>query len=170
MARVRTALQARGVQKNTFAFTDGVVMIDRAQLAAAHINADSLVLAFRDTILKVPGVRRADRIRDLTRSDTVHDYIARRWLHMFDSDSVYALVVTLTPYSYWGRSGGSAEHGSPYDYDAHVPMIFYGAPFKPGKYAEVARVVDMAPTLARVDGVRPLQKLDGHVLTVALRK
>lgn len=88
---------------------------------------------------------------------------------MFDSDSVYALVVTLTPYSYWGRAGGSAEHGSPYDYDAHVPMIFYGAPFKPGKYAERVRVVDMAPTLAHVAGVTPLETIDGHVLTAAAR-
>lgn len=170
VARVRAALQARGAQKSAFAFTDGVVMINREQLAAAHINADSLVLAFRDTILKVAGVRRADRIRDLVHADTVHDDVARRWLHMFDSDSIYALVVTLTPYSYWGKPGGSAEHGSPYDYDAHVPMIFYGAPFKPGKYSALARVVDMAPTLARVDGVKPLQKLDGHVLTAALKQ
>ncbi|MGI9089487.1 MAG: alkaline phosphatase family protein, partial [Gemmatimonadaceae bacterium] len=82
--------------------------------------------------------------------------------------SVAALVVTLTPYSYWGR-GGSAEHGSPYDYDAHVPLIFYGAPFKPGKYAERALVADIAPTLARVVGVRPMERTDGVVLSAALK-
>jgi predicted AlkP superfamily pyrophosphatase or phosphodiesterase len=169
VARVRSELQASGAPKNAFAFSDGVVAIDRAALAAVHVNADSLVLAFRDTILKVPGVRRADRIRDLVHADTVHDDVARRWLHMFASDSTYALVVTLTPYSYWGRPGGSAEHGSPYDYDAHVPMIFYGAAFKPGRYAERVRVVDMAPTLARVVGVRPTQTVDGRVITAALR-
>ena len=169
VARVRSELQASGVQKNAFSFSGGVVSIDRAALAAAHVNADSLVLAFRDTILKVPGVRRADRIRDLAHADTVHDDIARRWLHMFDSDSTYALVVTLTPYSYWGKPGGSAEHGSPYDYDAHVPMIFYGPAFKAGKYSERVRVVDMAPTLARVVGVRPTQTIDGRAITAALR-
>jgi hypothetical protein len=30
-------------------------------------------------------------------------------------------------------------------------------------------VVDLAPTLARVVGVQPLERLDGHVLTKALR-
>jgi predicted AlkP superfamily pyrophosphatase or phosphodiesterase len=169
VAQVRNSLQALNLAKNAFAFSDGVVVINRAALAAAHVDADSLVLAFRDTMLKVPGVKRADRIRDLAHADTVHDEVARRWLHMFDSDSTYALVLTLTPYSYWGKPGGSAEHGSPYDYDAHVPMIFYGKPFKPGKYANPARVVDMAPTLARISGSRPLEKIDGHVLTAALR-
>src|SRR6185312_1097962 len=110
----------------------------------------------------------ADRIRDLQRADTVHDDIARRWLHMFDSDSTYALLLTLTPYSYWGRPGGSAEHGSPYDYDAHVPMIFYGPAFRPGRYTERVRVVDLAPTLARVAGVKPTQRIDGHVIAAPL--
>ena len=61
-ARVRTSLQASGVPKSAFSLSGGVVAIDRAALAAAHVNADSLVLAFRDTVLTVPGVRRADRI------------------------------------------------------------------------------------------------------------
>jgi hypothetical protein len=69
--------------------------------------------------------------------------------------------------AYWGR--GIATHGTPHDYDAHVPVIFYGPPFKPGKYDEFARVVDMAPTLAEVTGTRPLERLDGHPLRAALR-
>ncbi|MGI8508225.1 MAG: alkaline phosphatase family protein [Gemmatimonadaceae bacterium] len=166
---VRTSLASAGVPRSAFTFGDGVLTVDRNALATAHVNADSLIGAFRATILRVPGVRRADRIAELEHADTVHDDIARRWLHMFDSDSVAALVVTLTPYSYWGR-GGSAEHGSPYDYDAHVPLIFYGAPFKPGKYAERALVADIAPTLARVVGVRSLEKTDGVALTVELKQ
>lgn len=166
--RVRDAIVSRGAPKSAFGFGDGVVVVDRPALVAAGIRADSLLRAFRDTILTVPGVRRADEISELKHADTVHDAIARRWLHMFDDDSTAAMVVTLTPYSYWGRAG-SAEHGSPYDYDAHVPVIFYGAPFRAGHYTDRVRVVDMAPTLARVAHVQPLQKLDGVPLTEVLR-
>jgi arylsulfatase A-like enzyme len=77
------------------------------------------------------------------------------------------VVVTLQPYNYWSRV--NATHGTPHDYDAHVPVLFYGPPFKPGKYDEFARVVDMAPTLAAVLHATPLEKLDGHVLQSALR-
>ena len=76
------------------------------------------------------------------------------------------VVVTLRPYNYWTRA--NATHGTPHDYDAHVPVLFYGGPFKPGKYDEFARVVDMAPTLAAVLNVSPLEKLDGHVLRSSL--
>ena len=77
------------------------------------------------------------------------------------------VVVTLQPYNYWGQ--GNATHGTPHDYDAHVPVLFYGPPFKPGKYDEFARVVDMAPTLAEVLGITPLERLDGHVLRSSIR-
>jgi hypothetical protein len=169
VAPVRAELRARGISRNAVSFSDGVLSIDRAALKRGGIDPDSLVLAIRTTLLKVPGIQRADRIRDLMHADTVNDDIGRRWLHMFDSDSTYALVVTLAPYDYWGKPGGSAQHGSPHDYDAHVPMIFYGSPFKPGKYSTRVRVVDMAPTLARVYGTSPTEKIDGHVLSEALR-
>jgi arylsulfatase A-like enzyme len=61
-----------------------------------------------------------------------------------------------------------AEHGAPYDDDAHVPVIFYGPGVQGGRYTERALVVDMAPTLARLAGVPPTERLDGRVLTRAL--
>jgi predicted AlkP superfamily pyrophosphatase or phosphodiesterase len=153
---------------NGFSFDGGVLELDRPALAKAKINRDSLVRAVRADFLRVPGVARADRISDLARADTVSDRIARRWLHMFSDESKAALVVTLAPYNYW-LSSYQAQHGSPNDSDAHVPIIFYGKDIKPGRYAEFARVVDMAPTLAAVIGVAPQEKLDGHVLQNAIR-
>jgi hypothetical protein len=138
-------------------------------LATAKINQDSLVRALRADFLRVPGVARADRISDLMRADTVNDKIARRWLHMFADESEAALVVTLAPYNYWLTSYQSAEHGSPNDPDARVPIIFYGNAIKPGRYGEFARVVDMAPTLAAIVHVTPQEKLDGRILQNAIR-
>jgi arylsulfatase A-like enzyme len=87
---------------------------------------------------------------------------------MFADEEQAALLVTLAPYNYWVGSY-QAHHGSPNDPDARVPIIFYGARVKAGRYGEFARVVDMAPTLAAIVGVKPLEKLDGHVLRNAIR-
>ncbi len=153
---------------NGFSFESGVLELDRAALTKTKVNQDSLVRAVRADFLRVPGVARADRISELARADTVNDRIARRWLHMFADESEAALVVTLAPYNYW-LSYASAQHGSPNDSDAHVPIIFYGKNIKPGRYGEFARVVDMAPTLAAIVHVTPQEKLDGHVLQNAIR-
>jgi len=50
-----------------------------------------------------------------------------------------------------------------------VPLLFWGSAIRSGHYEEFARVVDLAPTLAQVLSVTPLERLDGHVLTRALR-
>jgi phosphopentomutase len=49
-----------------------------------------------------------------------------------------------------------------------VPVIFYGPWFRAARFGERALVADMAPTLARVIGVPPTERLDGHVLTRAI--
>lgn len=153
---------------NGFSFDGGVLELDRPALAKAKINQDSLLRALRADFLRVPGVARADRISELARADTVNDRVARRWLHMFADEGKVALVVTLTPYNYWLGSY-QAQHGSPNDSDAHVPIIFYGNDIRPGRYAEFARVVDMAPTLAAIVRATPQEKLDGHILQNAIR-
>ena len=154
---------------NGFLFDSGVLELDRAALTRANINKDSLVQSVRSAFLHVPGVARAERISDLARRDTINDRIARRWLHIGSDEEQAALVVSLAPYNYWLAGYWQAQHGSPNDPDAHVPIIFYGRDVRPGRYGEFARVVDMAPTLAAIVGVTPQEKLDGHVLQHAIR-
>lgn len=162
----RVALARAGADSLAFRFEDGVLYLDRDRLAAGN-NADVVVRRFAAAVRQQAGVLRVDMPRALAR-DTVSDAIARRWLHMFPPDAPPELVVTLVPYSVWGMFP-IAMHGSPHDYDAHVPVIFYGAGIKPGRYSAFARVVDMAPTLARVVGVQPTETLDGRVLEQALK-
>lgn len=152
---------------NGFRFDSGVLELDRAALRVANVNVDSLIEKFRAGFLRLPGVARADRIRELTQRDTITDHIARRWLHAFGDEEKAALVVTPSPYSSWLTT--YAMHGTPNEIDARVPIIFYGGMFKPGRYAQFARVVDMAPTLAVVLRVAPAERLDGRVLSNAIR-
>ena len=65
-------------------------------------------------------------------------------------------MVTLRPYWYWGGVN-FATHGSPHDSDANVPIVFYGAGIKAGRNTRRALVVDIAPTLAAIVGVRPME-------------
>jgi arylsulfatase A-like enzyme len=44
-------------------------------------------------------------------------------------------------------------HGTPHDYDTHVPQLWYGAGVKPGVHGERVGVDDLAPTLAGLLGV-----------------
>jgi hypothetical protein len=60
-------------------------------------------------------------------------------------------------------------HGSPWDYDVDIPMLFYGPPFiRAGKYAGAARQQDVAPTVAAVLGLPVIPAMSGRVLSEAL--
>jgi hypothetical protein len=54
---------------------------------------------------------------------------------------------------HWDPVRGSG-HGSHYEYDTHVPLIFWGAPFKAGERTEPAAPYDLAVTLADLLGVK----------------
>ncbi|HEX9105914.1 MAG TPA: alkaline phosphatase family protein [Longimicrobiales bacterium] len=169
VTRIQQALETRGVPRTAFEFSgEGLLLVDYAAFAAAGVNADSTVRVFADQARRAPGVARVDLVAGLARQDTAHDAIARRWLHMIPRDLPIAAVATLQPNHVWG-SLSIAMHGQPYDIDAHVPIVFYGPWFRPGRYTGFVRVVDMAPTLARVAGVKPTEPIDGRALVQALR-
>jgi predicted AlkP superfamily pyrophosphatase or phosphodiesterase len=165
---MRLRLGARGVDTSTLKFAEGMLFVNRGAFGRANVDVDSVLRQFAEDARKVPGVGRVDFVKNLPQADTVHDAVARRWIHMLSPELPVEVVVSLEPFAYWAGTV-NATHGTPNDEDAHVPLLFWGAPFRSGHYDEFARVVDLAPTLARVLNVPPLQRLDGHVLTRALR-
>jgi predicted AlkP superfamily pyrophosphatase or phosphodiesterase len=168
-AWVRAAAALHGVDSAAVALDGGdMLRLDPAAFARAGRDPQALARELVAYAATVPGVLRADLVSELARGDTVNDAITRRWLHMLPRDLPYYAVITLRPGHVW-RNSTYATHGSPHDADSHVPIIFYGAPFRPGKNARFARTVDIAPTLARALGVTPTEPLDGRVLAEAFR-
>ena len=166
-ALLRRLVAAAKIDSGLVEMDRQIVLADRSALKNRLPGLDSVLTAFAVQARAIPGVARVDRMQDLYRGDTINDPIARRWVHQFPAQSNVQLVVTLTPFSIF--SGIVATHGSPYDYDTNVPLVFYGPWFVPGRFPEFVRTVDLAPTLAAVAGVKPAERIDGVVLRRALK-
>lgn len=162
------SLAAAGVDRSGYLEDAGVLYLDPRALARAGVNRDSAARAYIADVSRIEGVWRAELLSDVARRDTTKDAIARRWLHMFPPDLPVMVVVTLRPFWTWTGTK-DANHGSPHDYDARVPVLFYGAGVRPGRSNDLVRVVDIAPTLATLIDVLPQERLDGRVLTRVLR-
>ena len=67
------------------------------------------------------------------------------------------------------RSRTGTTHFSPWSYDRHVPLAFYGTPFVPGEYHERVAPVDLATTFAAELGINFPSAAVGRVLTQALK-
>ena len=162
MSEVRKWIAGKGGDSTAVEYDIETFSVDRSKLFAAGIDGDTVLNLFRRAALQVPGVARVDRIATLRRANLDRDPIARRWVHQIPAQDAVDLVITLTRYSYW--NGAVATHGSPYDQDAHVPIIFYGPWVKPGRYPQFARTVDIGTTLAAIAKVKPTERVDGIIL------
>jgi len=55
-------------------------------------------------------------------------------------------------------------HGSPYEYDRYVPLLFMGMGVKNSTSNAVAYTVDVAPTLAKLANIPVFNHVDGKCL------
>ena len=78
------------------------------------------------------------------------------------------LSVLLKKYIYVDTRPGGTGHGTAYDYDRHVPIVFMGAGIRPGSYAQDCGPEDIAPTLAGLLGLNLPREPDARLLTEML--
>jgi predicted AlkP superfamily pyrophosphatase or phosphodiesterase len=77
--------------------------------------------------------------------------------------------VMVIPDTFQMAPAQGTNHFTPYSYDRHVPLGFYGAPFAPGDYLNPVQPVDLAATFAALLGINQPSASVGHVLIEALR-
>jgi predicted AlkP superfamily pyrophosphatase or phosphodiesterase len=110
----------------------------------------------------IPGVADAFAGDDLARGlDSPNPTLRAAALSYYPGRSGDFLVA---PKPNWVISSAGTNHGSTNDYDRQVPVIFYGATIKPGKYDVPISPADIAPTLARIVGVH-LDQAEGKPLS-----
>jgi len=114
----------------------------------------------------VPHVARVYTRDQILQGAVPTDTIGRRVLRSYRPDRSGDLEIILDPY--WMRSANGTTHGTPYVYDAHVPIVFMGPGIAPGRYHATTAVNDIAPTLAAIVGTGLPSGSDGRVLTEML--
>jgi predicted AlkP superfamily pyrophosphatase or phosphodiesterase len=88
-------------------------------------------------------------------------------LHSYSPNGGWYVMVTPGMYELSITKG--TNHFSPYSYDRHVPLAFYGSAFVPGTYHDRVAPVDIAATFASLLRVNQPSACVGHVLTQAIR-
>jgi len=90
--------------------------------------------------------------------------------HSYAEHGNWYVMMVLDAYQLAGTGQfAGTTHFSPWSYDRHVPLAFYGAPFIPGEYHELVAPVDLAVTFASLAGVNRPSAAVGRVLSEALK-
>jgi arylsulfatase A-like enzyme len=146
-----------------FRFDYGLLVADVAALAARGVSIDSLRAVLVRELSARPGIARVFTPATL-RSAPEGDQVAARWRQTIPSDLDWLVAVVPNENMSWSTDSVGANHGTPAELDVQVPIVLWGAGVRGGEFTRRVRTVDIAPTLARLVGVRPTERLDGAPL------
>lgn len=118
----------------------------------------------------VAQIRRIDGVADVyTKADLLPEAgdqrpYQSRYRNSFHPERTGDLMLRLKAFYLSQSSMTGTTHGSTYDYDTHVPIVFSGPGIAGGIFDRKVRTVDIAPTLAKLLGITPPEGIDGVAL------
>jgi predicted AlkP superfamily pyrophosphatase or phosphodiesterase len=65
--------------------------------------------------------------------------------------------------------GKGTTHGSPWNYDTHVPILFFGQGVAQGEVLRRISITDIAPTIAMLVGMTMPDASSGEVVPEVIR-
>jgi hypothetical protein len=116
--------------------------------------------------LKQIGLRGYYTRSQLAKGEVPNTPTGLQYAHSYSPLGGWYVLGVPIPFSVGETSG--TDHASPYNYDTHVPLAFYGVPFQPGTYRGHSEPVDLAVTFASLLGINAPTHAIGRVLTEAL--
>ena len=98
-----------------------------------------------------------------------HSPLARKAANSFNARRSGDVFLVLAPYRVASSLETVTNHGTPWNYDAQVPLVFWGSAFRPGFYSNRCQPIDMVATLAAILGLTQPSGAEGTPLTMALK-
>lgn len=126
--------------------TDGALYFDFATLQQKQLEPAVLENFIRDWAYGT-GVFVGAFTRQQLLAGQVPSAIGQRVLRGYHPERSGDIVLIAKPFTLLGKGNSGTTHGSPYSYDTHIPVLFLGRAFRPGRYAEEFHITDIAPTL-----------------------
>ena len=169
LARLNAGLEQRfGPGKWTLGMSAASLLLNEALIAQNHLDPGTVADTARTLWLAEAGIgtayTRAELLSGSRAGAPFFDASRKSW----HPDVSGEVQFTLKP-NWMFASSSIATHGSPHEYDSHVPLLFWGPAWvRPGRIDTAVEVVDIAPTLARMLGVAPPPASEGKPLPLPL--
>jgi hypothetical protein len=160
-----TAKYSSGHTTNYIKFDYPIAWLNDDAFAAVHVREREAETAVGEA-LKQAGLRDYFTKSQLAAGEVPETDLGKKFLHSYSPEAGWYVMGIPQPYTVGAIKG--TDHASPYMYDTHVPLAFYGLPFRPGTYRTHAEPIDLAVTLASLLGINAPTHAVGRVLTEAL--
>jgi hypothetical protein len=139
--------------------------LDENAFAAVHVRERDAESDVGQALVQA-GMRGFYTKSQLELGEVPNTELGRKYLNSYSPEGSWFVMGVPDIYTVGPAKG--TDHASPYTYDTHVPLAFYGLPFQPGTYRGKAEPVDLAATLASLLGINAPTHAVGRVLAEAL--
>lgn len=150
----------------------GTLLVDTIVNAQVFLRAgggaDKVVASELGTF---PGVARACTGRgllDANAGDELQRMLRNGYMPSRCGDVLFVLEPGLMEKEAWNEGHGTS-HGTPWNYDTHVPVILYGGGVRHAEVLRRTSITDIAPTISAIVGMTAPSACDGEVVPEAVR-
>jgi len=168
-AQLNRALSARlspGHPASYIADSDyPLVWLNEESFAALHVKEEEAERSVGE-MMKQLGLRGYYTRFQLSRGEFPNTPMGMKYSNSYSPHGGWYVIGVPPPFTVGVERG--TDHGTPYTYDTHVPLAFYGLAFQTGTYHTAVEPVDLATTLASLLGINAPTHAVGRVLTEAL--
>ena len=141
--------------------------LNHPTLLAKKIKVEDVHQVVRQALLPVPGVADVLNLANLG-SSSLNDYQLELYKNLVNAKRSGDLQILMQPGWFSGGSTGTS-HGSPYNGDTHVPLLFYGWGIPKGETLRRTTIPDIAPTIAALLHLLPPNGTVGNPISEALK-
>ena len=162
--RITEALSKRfGPGKWLLPSPAGMPYLNLQLIQTRKLDAAQVERVAADAAMMEPHIARVYTRHEILSGQVQRDDIGRAISLGFYGPRSGDLIVLQEPYYLFDATGTS--HGTPYNYDTHVPLVFLGPHIKAGIYSNRVAINDVAPTLATILGIDQPSGSIGRILT-----
>jgi arylsulfatase A-like enzyme len=164
---IQTALSERyGEGKWIVGWSGPAPYLNQELIRTKKLSEPEVERVAADAVARVPHIFRVYTRDQMLNGRVMNDVITRKIVNGFYPGRASDLFILEEPY--WIQAAYGTTHGSPFDYDTHVPVIFMGPGVKAGRYDGTIAPTDIAPTLATMLDVETPSGANGRVLSEML--
>ena len=141
--------------------------IRRSGLTEKKITLEDFEATFRPTVLRAKGIAALFSRQEIesSKNNTPYFSAVKKSYHSNRAGDYFIIV---KPNYIYADSGEGTSHGSPHDYDAHVPLFIRSHVIPRGVVPARVGIADVAPTLAKSLQIPMSGETDGKILPVKI--
>jgi predicted AlkP superfamily pyrophosphatase or phosphodiesterase len=144
------------------------IFFDKAKIKTKNLDLAKVKESFKDYLMALDRIKRVYTEEEIL-ANAGNDYYLNCIAKGYDVTQNGDMIILDKPgYIEYGSTGTS--HGTPYSYDTHVPLIFFGWNIKAGESHDRKVITQIAPTIAQKVKVAFPNGTEAEVLTEVLDK